>query len=414
MASTGGVVVDGSASDWQDPGRISRPPPACLFLLATLMPNNAPPSPSSRTRLAIRATASGLQPRGSSVSNSSYDVTPPVSVMNATTDSPEWAGLSTLPAMARRGSAQPIFFALLAAAGTGAAQLGLGYGLGIIVWEPRDDAATGAEAAITAAGSWSSALTWATMVAATSVVVGAVVGDRLRGNLAGGSGRFARFAWRLVLALSAAIGAAVVIPLVGVPASRAHVDVTYAPHLLVGVYAAAGVVIGLLVALVAMTARAVAANVFATASWMWALAIVAIAHGSSTGLGRGYAQLGIWKFTDAGPMWHSFYVPGAMLMLAAALLIGGTAPFAAAARGDGGFGVAISGAAGPLLVLAAYLLARPDQAGAPAEQVSAYYTVPYMVLAGLAGSVLVAAVGGGFGRRPVGRGPHVAPSRCSE
>jgi hypothetical protein len=307
--------------------------------------------------------------------------------------------------MARRGWGQSVFFALLSAAGAGAAQLGLGYGLGIIVWEPRSDAATSADAAINAAGLWSSALTWATLVAATSVVIGAVVGDRLRGDT--GGGRVARIAGRLMLALAAALGASIVIPLVAVPVSRAHVDATYAPHLLVGVYAATGVVIGLLVALVAVAVRAVAANVFATASWLWALAIIAITYGNSSGQGRGYAQLGIWKFTDTGPMWHSYYVPGAMLMLGSALLIGGTAPFAAAARGDGGFGVAISGAAGPLLVLAAYLLARPDHGGAPAEQISAYYTAPYMVLAGLAGSVLVSAVGGSFGRRRTAR--HATP-----
>ncbi len=303
--------------------------------------------------------------------------------------------------MARRGWAQSVFYAGLSAAGAGAAQLGLGYGLGIIVWESSEDVASGADARVNAAGLWSSALTWVTLIAATSVVIGAVVGDRLRGDT--GSGRFARFASRLVLALAAAIGAGVVIPLAGVPASRVHVDATYAPHLLAGVYVGAGVVIGLLVAIAAMAARAVAANVIATACWSWALAIIAIAHSSSSGQGRGYAQLGIWKFTDTGPMWHSYYVPGAMVMLASALLIGGTAPFAAAARGDGGFGVAISGAAGPLLVLAAYLLARPDQSGAPTEQVSAYYTAPYMVLAGLAGSVLVAAVGGSFGRRKPAR-----------
>lgn len=335
--------------------------------------------------------------------------------MGATVDSPEWAGLSTLRAMARRGSARSVFVALLAAAGTGAAQLGLGYGLGIITWAPvATDAASSAGAGtggadtdpqtlaraadLIAHGAWTSGLAWVTWIAATSVVVGAVIGDRLLHY--GDSGRFARFAWRAVLALAATLGALVVIPLAGVPASRVHIGGNYAPHLLVGIYAAAGAVIGLVMAMAAMAARAVAANVFVTAGWLWALAVIAIAEGTASGRGPGYAQLTVWKFTDTGPIWHSYYLPGVLLMLGGALLVGGLAAFAAAGRGDGRFGVAISGAAGPLLVTAAYLLSRPDHDGAPAEQVSAYASSPYMILAGLAGSLLVAAVGGGF-RRPV-------------
>jgi hypothetical protein len=301
-----------------------------------------------------------------------------------------------------------MLFALLAAASAGAAKLGLGYGLGIISWGPAATNATGGAttgatgttstviAAMTAVtnGAWSSGLAWTTRVSATSVVVGAVIGDRLLGN---GQG-FARAVWCLVTALAAALGALIVIPLVGVPASRAHIGGNYAPHLLVGIYAAAGVVIGLLVALVAMAARAVAANVFVTAAWLWTVAIIASTDDAASGRPHGYAELGIWKFTDTGPIWHGYYIPGGLLLLGGALLVGGLAAFAAAARGDGRFGVAISGAAGPLLVTAAYLLARPDHGSAPPEQVSAFHVSPYMILAGLAGSVLVAAVGGGFGR----------------
>jgi hypothetical protein len=80
-------------------------------------------------------------------------------------------------------------------------------------------------------------------------------------------------------------------------------------------------------------------------------------------------------------------------MLGSALLIGGLAAFPAAGRGAGRIGVAISGAVGPLLVAVAYVMAAPAQGEAPTEQMSAFYTAPYMVIAGLAGSVLVAAVG---------------------
>src|SRR5262245_11757855 len=136
--------------------------------------------------------------------------------------SPAGSGVGTVRAMARRSSARSTYFALLAAAGAGAAQLGLGYGLGILTWEPTPGDAVAGSAGTIGHGPWMAALTWTTWLAANSVVLGAVVGDRLRDHT---GGRFARTAWRLVFALAAALGTAVVIiPLVGVPASRAHVS----------------------------------------------------------------------------------------------------------------------------------------------------------------------------------------------
>jgi hypothetical protein len=292
--------------------------------------------------------------------------------------------------MVRRGWARSIFFAALAGAGTTAAQLGLGYGLGIIAWVVPTTATGASDTATT--GAWTAGLAWATWIAATSVVVGAIVGDRVGGNVE--SGRVVRVSWRLTMTLAATLGTAVTIPLVAVPASTAQIVDNYAPHLLAGIYTTAGVVLGLVVALVALTSRAVAANVIASACWLWAVAVVAVGDSVAAGRGFSYAQLAVWKYTAAGPMWHSFYVPGALLMLGTALLVGGLSAFPAAGRGDGRFGVAISGAVGPLLVAVAYALAAPVPDRAPAEQVSAFHSAPLMVVAGLAGSVLVASVGG--------------------
>jgi hypothetical protein len=274
----------------------------------------------------------------------------------------------------------------LGAAATAAAQLGLGYGLGIITW-----VVPAGTAPAVASGAWSSSLAWATWVAATSVVAGAVFGDRMGGKVE--SGRFVRAAWRLVIALSAAIGGLIAVPLVGVPARNAQVVNNFAPHLLAGIFATVGIVLGLLIALVAMSSRAVAANVFASSLWLWVLAIVAIVDGVASGRSLAYTPLAVWKFTASGPVWRSYYIPGALLMLGSALLIGGLAAFPAAGRGAARLGVAISGAVGPLLVAIAYVMAAPSPGQAPAEQMSAFYTAPYMVIAGLAGSVLVAAVG---------------------
>ena len=288
--------------------------------------------------------------------------------------------------MARRGWGRSLFLAALAAAGAAAAQLGLGYGLGIVVWIP--DQASSADAA------WAAGLAWTVWIAATSVVVGAVIGDRVAGNVH--SGRVARFIARVTTGVAAALGALITIPLVAVPTQDVRIVDTFAPNLLAGSYAATGVVIGLLVALPAMTSRAVAANVFATTGFLWLLATVAASEG---GTSTEVTQLGIWKFTNQGPIWHGYYIPGALLLLGGALTLGGLAAFPAAGRGEGRLGVTVSGVAGPILVTAAYALASPRPGHATVEQLSAFYTSPYMILAGLAGSALVGAVGAAPARR---------------
>ena len=85
-------------------------------------------------------------------------------------------------------------------------------------------------------------------------------------------------------------------------------------------------------------------------------------------------------------------LPGALLMLAIALVIGALAAWPASRRGDNRVGVAVSGAAGPLLVALAYFLAAPA-VGEQNQQLSAFVIAPYAVLAGLAGSVIVSAIG---------------------
>jgi len=295
--------------------------------------------------------------------------------------------------MARRGWTRSIVAAVLASSGSAAAQLGLGYGLGVIVWAPP-----GADAA---PGAWWSALAWTTWVAATSVVIGAVVGDRY--GTRPGRGMFVRAGRRVVMALAATIGGLLTVPLVALPARAAEISDNYAPQILAGVFAAAGVVLGLLVALLALNVRAVAANVLLTAAWLWILAVVVVVDGLMTGPGIPFGQLGVWKFTEGGPVWRSIYIPGALLMLGAALLIGGLAAFPAAGRADHRLGVAASGAFGPLLVAVAYVLAAPRAGEAPAEMSSAFTIAPYTVIAGLAGSLLVAVVGGVPAREPSGR-----------
>jgi hypothetical protein len=305
--------------------------------------------------------------------------------------------------MARRGWARSVTYAILSAAGVAAAQAGLGYGLGVLSWT-RVAGITGT--AVTESGTWSSSLAWTTLIAATSVVAGAIVGDRVAGRTDGGS--LTRVARRLIVALAAGIGGVLSLPLVMVPSTAAQVPGTFAPQLLVGVYAVAGLVLGVVVALAALTARAIAANVITTTVWLWVLAAIVIVDRSVFGRPYSYVPPSVWKFTEHGPTWGSVYLPGAMLMLGAALLIGGLAAFPSAGRGARRFGIAISGGVGPLIIAIAYRLAEPDPKDTPFEQISAAIISPYLIAAGLAGSVLVAAVGGvpGSSKRRRRRATH--------
>src|SRR4051812_38304785 len=261
-----------------------------------------------------------------------------------------------LRGMAARSWATSISTAIGVAAGAGAAQLGLGYGLGIIAWEP-----TGSSATV-----WVSSLAWVAWLAGSSTVIGAICADRLAGdgapvpaNPASAAGQALAIAWRVVVALAAAVGALIVVPLVAIPARAPRPD-NAAPYFTAGGYAIAGLIVGLLVAIGALAARAIAANIIASSAWVWSLAGVAVADVvPAEGRTASAAQLGTWLFTDATWIKGMVNRPGSSLMLAIALVIGFLAAWPASRRGDNRVGVAVSGAAGPLLVAIAYFLAAP-------------------------------------------------------
>ncbi|WP_320068388.1 hypothetical protein [Micromonospora sp. RTGN7] len=388
--------------------------------------------------------------------------------------------------MARRGWEGSIATAVGVAAGAGAAQLGFGYGLGIINW-----AATDVGAGETA---WVASLAWATWIASTSTIAGAVCAQRLRqrgadgsapdapavpparpaphsgdpqrpttvdasatktpdgsapadpltesgpvdpvaqpgsigvvvgpdrvsptgvldpagvpgDGLAAGSDATGSTPARAgsgrggdgglgsaVLALAGGFGALVTVLLVAVPARVATVPAVSAPQITAAAYAGAGVLIGVLIAGWVLRSSAAAFAVIATTGWLWLLAVVAVVDGVLAGRGLTTAQLGIWQLSADRPgFWLRdwFYWPGALLALASALLIGALAARRAARSPQHRLGAAASGAAGPLLVALAYLLATPGIAAIGREQVSAHLVAPYAVLAGLAGSMLTAAL----------------------
>jgi hypothetical protein len=267
------------------------------------------------------------------------------------------------------------------AAGTGAAQLGLGYGLGVVVWPvvpAVDDSA------------WLGSLGWATWIAASSTVFGAVIAERLRG----GADRRPGGAFRLALAVAAGLGALLTVVLIAVPARSAVRPDTFAPEMIAAGYAVIGIGLGMVVAYWAVVSRPIAANLVVTAAYLWALAAAGITV-ELVGRRDSATYLTSWQFADLGTAvrYGTIYWPSAVLTLLAAFLIGVIAAWPAVRRGHLGLGTAASGAVGPLLVAAAFLVLAPQLTGALGQLESAYLIAPYAILAGLAGSAMAVSSG---------------------
>ncbi|GLY22665.1 hypothetical protein [Micromonospora sp. NBRC 101691] len=277
------------------------------------------------------------------------------------------------------------------AAGTGAAQLGFGYGLGIISWTPPDPGAGGAPATL-----WAASLGWATWIAATSTIAGAVGAGRLaRRPTAGAHARNRRRPGGVLSALAAALGALVTVLLVAVPARAAVLTDTTTPQTMAAAYTGAGLLVGFLVAIWAQRSPPAAANIFASIGWLWTLAVVAVVDGVLAGRGMASAQLGFWQpATDRPGILAGDHLSwlAVVLSLGSALVVGALAARRAARSTYRRVGAAASGAAGPLLVAVAYLLTVPRLPELRAEQLTAQFVAAYAVVTGIAGSVLVAAL----------------------
>ncbi|MEU8166473.1 hypothetical protein AB0B97_08135 [Micromonospora sp. NPDC049004] len=371
--------------------------------------------------------------------------------------------------MARRGWGVSIVTAIGVAAGAGAAQLGFGYGLGVITWTPTDAGANDT--------AWADGLAWATWLAASSTVLGAVCAQRLhqravpqvgdqptavagptapapateaappqpaaleegsptgvedtdvaRAQPTSGVDRSAPVAdtlpdergglfRRLSLALGAGLGGLVTVLLVAVPARVAVGADTDAPQRIAALHAVLGILIGVFVALWALRSRAAALNVTATAAWLWLLAVVSVIDGVRVGRGLTGAQLGTWQLDpDHARYWigGQLYWPGALLALVPALVIGALAARGAARSGGHRIGAAASGAAGPLLVALAYLTTVPRWATPGPAQFSTQLIAPYAVIAGVGGSILAARLAERVGRRRAANRRPTAPAEEPE
>lgn len=277
------------------------------------------------------------------------------------------------------------------AAGAGAAQLGIGYGLGVIAWVPSSQDPSQKV--------WFTSLAWVAWLAASSTVLGALGAERLSSRILDEDdfSRAGQLVLRLLMALASAIGAAITVPLVAVPARFAQQADNALPQYTAGAYAIAGIVVGLVVAVGALHARSIAANVLATGGWLWTLATIATIEGVRTEAGLGTAQLGTWQFKNPTWLRGLVSVPDALLMIGSSIVVAALAALVAVRNGDNRVGIGVSGAAGPVLVSAAYFMSVPGL-NSKAQQLSAYVTAPYSVVAGLMASSLVAAIAVGRAR----------------
>ena len=262
--------------------------------------------------------------------------------------------------MSKRSPGFVIGIALGIAVVVSLAQLGLVSGLAVVIW--RDG--TAAE--------WAGHLSWGAWLAAVSTVSGALVAARFADDL--GS--------RVMACVSAAIGSFVVAPLIAVPAMRfADSGITGAPFAAVGT----GCAVGLVVAALGLLWRPVSRNVVAGIAITWVLAVLA----AFVPIGDDRAdvvRLGVWG------SWADLVPEIAPPMLLGSLLAGAVTAWVSGRRDDADHrAVAVSGAAGPLLVIGGYLAARQPAVGVDTDW-TGIWMGSYAALAGLLGSLLVAAL----------------------
>jgi hypothetical protein len=252
----------------------------------------------------------------------------------------------------------------------GAGQLGVAYGLGILRWD-TDFAST----------AWHWQLTWLVLFAAIAVITGAAAG-RWR---AARPGKPAGLPVRLAVTLTAALGAAIMIPLVLHPAHAAHVSEPGSPGLTAVIATGAGLVLGVVAAVVVLSVPAVAGNVVVTATWLWLAALGSAVWTIGRGGAWGAARPGLGPASGA---WIPLLLLGVPALIA--LVVAAVARFGGSPRSH----VAVSGAAGPALLAIAYVVGAP---GGGAQTTSYRYALLSVAVAVVISIVIAMA------RRPVRR-----------
>ncbi|MFD0973289.1 hypothetical protein [Plantactinospora endophytica] len=276
--------------------------------------------------------------------------------------------------MAYRTWGRVLLAALLVGLVSGAGQLGMAYGLGLVRFNRGFDGA--------AVNQWPAQLVWVGWFAMVAAVLGGIVADQLvrRYSLPSVLGS------RAAISAVAALGALAVAPLCMQPARTAQVA-SADPVTLAGVAAALGALVGLAATLAVLSYRPVAWNVGAITGAVWFLALLSVLPSLGPTDPLPAIRLG-----GVDPTWLGAGTSQrlAVVTMPALALVAGALTGALARRRELPLPVvASSGVAGPAMLALAYVVAGKGNS-TDAYQAAPYWGALIALGAGALGSVLAA------------------------
>ena len=253
-----------------------------------------------------------------------------------------------------------------------AAQVGVGSGLGVLDWPLSFSAIRG----------WGQLLTWVAFIFAVGVAGGAVVGRRALRRP-----RPTLTIWARVAASGASgLGSAAAFPLVWIPVRVNQPTVDLAAEVTMAVTAGIGALVGMVLAVIALSWKPVTSGVVVSAAWVWLFALVSVGLAAKDHV-RVTPRLGMIDAPQA--LASDAWWLGPYLMVGVAALLGLVVAAVAGWKGAGWVGIALSGLAGPGLVASAYLITGWGVSG-NGEDLAPYAASLLAVCSGVIASMAVA------------------------
>jgi hypothetical protein len=254
-----------------------------------------------------------------------------------------------------------------------AAQLGVGNGLGIL----------DTPLSLSAMRGWGHALTWVAFMFAVGVAGGVVVGRRALRR----PRPTTLTVWARVAAAGAAgLGAAAALPLVWLPVRVNQPTVDPRAEATMAVTAGVGVLVGMALAVAALSWKSVTAAITIATAWVWLFALASVGLAAKDHV-RVNPRLGVLDAPRLIPA-HAWWL-GPYLMVGIAALVGLLVAASAGWKRTGWSGIVLSGLAGPALVASAYLSTGWGVSG-DTEDAAPYVASLLAVGAGILTSMAVA------------------------
>jgi hypothetical protein len=273
--------------------------------------------------------------------------------------------------MAFRTWAKLLGAAVGGAALAGAGQLGLAYGLGILRLTRVVE--------VTARDQWTAQLAWVAWIAVTAAAIGGLIGQaRLPRHAGAGS--------RIVAAVAAGAGGAVVVPLTMQPARTAQVAGVH-PVFVIGICAGLAALAGIFAAYATLSRAVARWSVTTIGIAIWVIAFASVAPSLAPGDELPAVRLGVFDAAFLAPSVTQRIALLTMPILA--LLSGVVLGLVARARSLSLLNIALAGLPGPALLTVAYLIAGPGS-GSDRYEVVPYWAAMTAAGAGVLGSVLAA------------------------